>query len=72
MGTLIVPKWGPSPFWAMLFGLHSPFHSCFKESIIFTSVSGIFVRGFMESIFDGSKFKSHVLTVPLLALDFYI
>ena len=51
----------------MLFGLHSPFHSCVEDSIIFTNVSGIFVRGSIDSIFDGPKFKFHVRAARLSA-----
>ena len=64
-GTLIVPKWVSSPFWPMLFGVHSPFRFCVKDSIIFTDVTGIFVRGSTDSIFD--EFKSQVLAVRLSA-----
>ena len=34
-----------------------------KETIVFTCVSNIFVPGSTESIFDGPKFKFHVLAV---------
>lgn len=67
MGTLIVPKWVSAPFWPMLFGPHSPFSVCVEETIVFTNVSNIFVPGSTESIFDGSKFKSHVLAVRFSA-----
>ena len=67
MGTLIVPKWVSAPFWHMLFGLHSPFSACVKETIVFTDVSNIFVPGSTDSIFDDPKFKSHVLAVRLSA-----
>ena len=39
----------------------------FKETIVFTNVSNIFAPGSTESIFDGSKCKSHVLAVRFLA-----
>ena len=67
MGTLIVPEWFSSPFWPMLFGFESPYHSLVQGVIKFTDVAGIFIRGSSESIFDGSKFKSHVLAVRLSA-----
>ena len=57
MGTLIVPKWVSAPFWPMLFGPHSPFSVCVKETIVFTNVSNIFVPGSTESIFDGPNFS---------------
>lgn len=66
-GTLIVPKWVPSPFWPMLFGPRSLYNPYVKCAIIFTDVSGIFVRGSTDSILDGLKFKSHLLAVRLSA-----
>ena len=66
-GTLIVPKWVSSPFWPMLFGPQSLYNPYVKCAIIFTDVSRIFVRDSIDSIFDGPKFKSHVLAVRLSA-----
>ena len=66
-GTLIVPQWVSSPFWPMLFGIESPYHSLVEGIITFTDVAGIFVMGSSKSIFDGSKFKSYVLAVRLSA-----
>ena len=51
----------------MLFGIESPYHSLVKGIVTFTDVAGIFIRGSPESIFDGPKFKSHVLAVRLSA-----
>ena len=65
--TLIVPKWVSSPIWPMLFGPQSLCNPYVKCTIISTDVSGIFVRGSTDSIFDGLKFKSHVLAVRLSA-----
>ena len=62
-GSLIVPQWVSSPFWPMLFGIESPYHSLVEGIITFTDVAGIFIRGSSESILDGSKFKSYVLAV---------
>ena len=64
-GTLIVPEWVSSPLRPMLFGPQSLYNSYVKCTIIFTDVTGIFIRGSTESIFDGPKFKSHVLAVRL-------
>ena len=64
-GTLIVPEWVSSPFWPMLFGPQSLYSSYVKCTIIFSDVSGVFVRGSTDSIFYGSKFKSRVLAVCL-------
>ena len=64
VGTLIVPEWVSSP---MLFGIESPYHSLVKGIVTFTDVAGIFIRGSSESIFDGPKFKSHILAVRLFA-----
>ena len=64
-GTLIVPEWVSSPFWPMLFGLQSLYSSFVRCTIIFSDVSGVFVRGSTDSIFDGPKFKSRVLAVRL-------
>ena len=63
--SLIVPGWVSSPFWPMLFGPQSLYSSLVKSTIIFSDVSGVFVRGSTDSIFDGSKFKSRVLAVRL-------
>ena len=64
-GTLIVPEWGSSPFLPMLFGPQSLYSSYVKCTIIFSDVSGVFVRGSSDSIFDGPKFKTRVLAVRL-------
>ena len=64
-GTLIVPEWVSSPFWPMLFGPQSLYSSFVRCTIIFSDVSGVFVRGSTDSIFDGPKFKSRVLAVRL-------
>ena len=44
-------------FWPMLFAPHSPYFHCVQDTILFTEVPGIFVRGSVESVFDGPKFK---------------
>ena len=63
-GTLIVFEWVSSPCWPMLFGPQS-LYSNVNCTIIFSDVSGVFVRGFTDSIFDGLIFKSRVLAVRL-------
>ena len=50
VGTLIVPEWFSSPFWPMLFGFESPYHSLVQGVVKFTDVAGIFIRGSSESI----------------------
>ena len=64
-GTLIVPEWVSSPLWSMLFGPQSLYSSYVKCTSIFSHVSGVFVIGSTDSIFDGPKFKSRVLAVSL-------
>ena len=51
----------------MLFGPHSPFSVSVKDTVVFTNVPNFFVPGSTESIFEGPKFKSHVLAVSLSA-----
>ena len=64
-GTLIVPEWGSSPFWSMLFGPQSLYSTYVKCTSIFSDVSGVFAIGSTDSLFDGPKFKSRVLAVRL-------
>ena len=49
----------------MLFGPQSLYSSYVKCTSIFSDVSGVFVIGSTDSIFDGLKFKSRVLAVRL-------
>ena len=68
-GTLIVPRWGSSPFWPMIFRQNLVYQDYITDVIEFSNPEGIFVEGSNKnSLFGSDRFTSPVLAVRITAL----